>query len=60
MVLEIKECMKDVDAFLGNATNWENVFLSIGNLVGMNVIIVPTILKQIQNRLKVVPLEGRP
>ncbi|OVA09732.1 Amidase [Macleaya cordata] len=36
-----------VDAFIGNATDWEKVCM--GNLVGMPVIVVPTGLKSIEN-----------
>ncbi|KAF6144488.1 hypothetical protein GIB67_009587, partial [Kingdonia uniflora] len=35
-----------VDAFIGNATDWEKVCM--GNLVGIPVIIVPTGLKSIE------------
>eukprot|EP01018_Ginkgo_biloba_P017905 Gb_32412 [translate_table: standard] len=42
---EISENFKDIDAFIGNATDWEKVCL--GNLVGMPVIVVPTGLKNI-------------
>lgn len=46
---EVKEVMKSqkVDAFIGNATDWEKV--CVGNLVGLPVMIVPTGLKAISN-----------
>jgi hypothetical protein len=47
LIREIKESMKGIDAFIGNATDWEKV--AIGNLVGMPIIVVPTGLKEIQN-----------
>ncbi|WVZ51399.1 hypothetical protein U9M48_002550 [Paspalum notatum var. saurae] len=46
LIREIKESFT-VDAFIGNATDWERVCL--GNLVGMPVIVVPTGLKSIEN-----------
>ncbi|KAK2976626.1 hypothetical protein RJ640_021428, partial [Escallonia rubra] len=39
LIREIRESFK-VDAFVGNATDWEKV--CVGNLVGMPVIVVPT------------------
>lgn len=36
-----------MDAFIGNATDWERVCL--GNLVGLPVIVVPTGFKNIPN-----------
>ncbi|GFZ17286.1 amidase family protein [Actinidia rufa] len=44
---EVKESFK-VDAFVGNATDWERVCL--GNLIGMPVIVVPTGFKNISNQ----------
>lgn len=41
-----------VDAFIGNATDWEKVCM--GNLVGMPVVVVPTGFKEIDD-----PPEGR-
>jgi hypothetical protein len=38
---------QQVDAFIGNATDWEKV--SLGNLVGMPVMVIPTGLKEIEN-----------
>ncbi|KAG6686663.1 hypothetical protein I3842_11G031200 [Carya illinoinensis] len=43
---EVKESFK-VDAFIGNATDWEKVCM--GNLVGMPVIVVPTGFTNISN-----------
>lgn len=45
-VVDIFESQK-VDAFIGNATDWEKV--SVGNVVGMPVMVVPTGLKEIEN-----------
>lgn len=39
LIREVRESF-NVDAFIGNATDWEKVCL--GNLVGMPVIVVPT------------------
>lgn len=39
LIREVRESFT-VDAFVGNATDWEKVCL--GNLVGMPVIVVPT------------------
>lgn len=47
LIREIKQSMKNIDAFIGNATDWEKV--SVGNLVGMPIVIVPTGLKEISN-----------
>eukprot|EP00262_Sarcandra_glabra_P015910 TRINITY_DN5013_c0_g2_i1.p1 TRINITY_DN5013_c0_g2~~TRINITY_DN5013_c0_g2_i1.p1 ORF type:complete len:458 (-),score=81.37 TRINITY_DN5013_c0_g2_i1:29-1369(-) len=44
LIREIRESFT-VDAFIGNATDWERVCL--GNLVGMPVIVVPTGLKNV-------------
>lgn len=46
LIKEIRESFT-VDAFIGNATDWEKVCL--GNLVGFPVIIVPTGLKNISD-----------
>ncbi|XP_077228171.1 amidase family protein [Tasmannia lanceolata] len=46
LIKEISESFI-VDAFVGNATDWEKVCM--GNLVGMPVIVVPTGLKNITN-----------
>ncbi|KAG6635282.1 putative amidase AmiD isoform X2 [Carya illinoinensis] len=43
---EVKESF-EVDAFIGNATDWEKVCM--GNLVGMPVIVVPTGFTNISN-----------
>ncbi|XP_051136133.1 uncharacterized protein LOC127254857 isoform X2 [Andrographis paniculata] len=46
LIREVREGFS-VDAFVGNATDWEKI--SIGNLVGMPVIVVPTGFKKISN-----------
>ncbi|WCJ36377.1 Glutamyl-tRNA(Gln) amidotransferase subunit A [Euphorbia peplus] len=46
LIQEVKNSFT-VDAFIGNATDWEKVCL--GNLVGMPVIVVPTGFKNISN-----------
>ncbi|KAJ1387762.1 Amidase signature domain [Sesbania bispinosa] len=46
LIKEIKESFT-VDAFIGNATDWEKV--CIGNLVGLPVIVVPTGFTNISN-----------
>ncbi|KAL3512035.1 hypothetical protein ACH5RR_024752 [Cinchona calisaya] len=46
LIQEVKEIFK-VDAFVGNATDWEKV--CVGNLVGMPVIVVPTGFKKISD-----------
>lgn len=46
LIREVKESFT-VDAFIGNATDWERVCL--GNLVGIPVIVVPTGFKRISN-----------
>ncbi|XP_050151896.1 uncharacterized protein LOC126626571 isoform X2 [Malus sylvestris] len=46
LIREVKESFT-VDAFIGNATDWERVCL--GNLVGIPVIVVPTGFKSISN-----------
>jgi len=46
LIKEIRESFT-VDAFIGNATDWEKV--CIGNLVGLPVIVVPTGLKNISD-----------
>lgn len=40
LIREVKESLINVDAVIGNATDWEKVCL--GNLVGLPVIVVPT------------------
>ncbi|KAL8464268.1 hypothetical protein ACS0TY_033968 [Phlomoides rotata] len=44
LMREVRENFK-VDAFVGNATDWERV--CVGNLVGMPVVVIPTGFKQI-------------
>ncbi|XP_065872138.1 uncharacterized protein [Euphorbia lathyris] len=46
LIKEVKNSFT-VDAFIGNATDWEKVCL--GNLVGLPVIVVPTGFKSISN-----------
>ncbi|MCL7034084.1 hypothetical protein MKW94_008179 [Papaver nudicaule] len=46
LIREIRESFT-VDAFIGNATDWERVCL--GNLVGMPVVVVPTGFKSIKS-----------
>ncbi|XAR50416.1 hypothetical protein NMG60_11004735 [Bertholletia excelsa] len=46
LIREVKESFK-VDAFVGNATDWEKVCM--GNLVGLPIIVVPTGFKMIAN-----------
>ncbi|KAI7984767.1 Glutamyl-tRNA(Gln) amidotransferase subunit A [Camellia lanceoleosa] len=46
LIREVKESFT-VDAFVGNATDWEKVCM--GNLVGMPVIVVPTGFKMISD-----------
>lgn len=46
LIKEIRESFT-VDAFIGNATDWEKV--CIGNLVGLPVIVVPTGFKNISD-----------
>lgn len=46
LIREVRDSFK-VDAFIGNATDWERV--CVGNLVGMPVIVVPTGFKEIPN-----------
>ncbi|PKU63168.1 uncharacterized protein LOC110094661 [Dendrobium catenatum] len=46
LIREVHESFT-VDAFIGNATDWEKVCL--GNLVGMPVVVVPTSFKSIEN-----------
>ncbi|KAG0558086.1 hypothetical protein KC19_10G003700 [Ceratodon purpureus] len=47
LALELKELMEKqkVDAFVGNATDWE--WICAGNLAGMPVIVIPTGLKDV-------------
>lgn len=47
LIREIKQSLKNIDAFIGNATDWEKV--AVGNLVGMPVMVIPTGLKEIKN-----------
>lgn len=44
---EITQSLQNIDAFIGNATDWEKV--AVGNLVGMPVMVIPTGLKEIKN-----------
>lgn len=46
LIQQVRESFK-VDAFIGNATDWEKVCL--GNLVGIPVVIVPTGFKKISD-----------
>lgn len=46
LIREVRDSFK-VDAFVGNATDWEKV--CVGNLVGMPVIVLPTGFKKISN-----------
>ncbi|TYH40235.1 hypothetical protein ES332_D12G232800v1 [Gossypium tomentosum] len=46
LIQEVKENF-NIDAFIGNATDWERVCM--GNLVGLPVIVVPTGFKNIPN-----------
>ncbi|KDP22511.1 hypothetical protein JCGZ_26342 [Jatropha curcas] len=46
LIQEVKKSFS-VDAFIGNATDWEKVCL--GNLVGLPVIVIPTGFKNISN-----------
>nr|POE44813.1 glutamyl-trna(gln) amidotransferase subunit a [Quercus suber] len=46
LIQEVRESFT-VDAFIGNATDWEKVCM--GNLVGLPVIVVPTGFKNISN-----------
>ncbi|XP_010929519.1 uncharacterized protein [Elaeis guineensis] len=46
LIKEVRESFT-VDAFIGNATDWERVCM--GNLVGMPVIVVPTGFKSIED-----------
>ncbi|XP_042034270.1 glutamyl-tRNA(Gln) amidotransferase subunit A-like isoform X1 [Salvia splendens] len=46
LIQEVRDGFK-VDAFIGNATDWERV--CVGNLVGMPVIVVPTGFKPISD-----------
>ncbi|XP_019052514.1 PREDICTED: uncharacterized protein LOC104592689 isoform X2 [Nelumbo nucifera] len=46
LIQEIRESFT-VDAFIGNATDWEKVCM--GNLVGMPIMVIPTGLKSIMN-----------
>ncbi|PIN01429.1 Amidase [Handroanthus impetiginosus] len=46
LIRDVRDSFK-VDAFVGNATDWERV--CVGNLVGMPVIVVPTGFKKISD-----------
>lgn len=46
LIQQVRESFK-VDAFIGNATDWEKVCL--GNLVGIPVVVVPTGFKKISD-----------
>lgn len=46
LIQEVREIFT-VDAFIGNATDWEKVCM--GNLVGLPVLVVPTGFKNISN-----------
>ncbi|KAM3246361.1 hypothetical protein P3L10_008128 [Capsicum annuum] len=46
LIQQVRESFK-VDAFIGNATEWEKVCL--GNLVGIPVVVVPTGFKKISD-----------
>ena len=46
LIREVKESFR-VDAFVGNATDWERV--CVGNLVGIPVIVVPAGFKKISD-----------
>ncbi|VFQ87245.1 unnamed protein product [Cuscuta campestris] len=46
LIEEVRESFK-VDAFIGNATDWEKV--CVGNLVGMPVVVIPTGFKKISD-----------
>ncbi|XP_055827007.1 uncharacterized protein LOC129895327 isoform X3 [Solanum dulcamara] len=46
LIQQVRESFK-VDAFIGNATDWEKV--CVGNLVGIPVVIVPTGFKKISD-----------
>jgi hypothetical protein len=47
LIREIKDNFKGIDAFIGNATDWELVCL--GNLVGIPVVVVPTGFKPVED-----------
>eukprot|EP00250_Pteridium_aquilinum_P010518 c19445_g2_i1 orf=136-2379(-) len=47
LIREIKQILKNIDAFIGNATDWEKV--AVGNIIGMPIMVIPTGLKEIQN-----------
>lgn len=41
---------QEVDAFIGNATDWEKV--CVGNLVGLPVMVIPTGLQEINGTVR--------
>ncbi|XP_078159815.1 amidase family protein isoform X2 [Carex rostrata] len=47
LIREVKDNFKEIDAFIGNATDWELVCL--GNLVGLPVVVVPTGFKPVED-----------
>ena len=49
MIREVEENFRSsaIDAFIGNATDWEKV--CVGNLVGMPLVVVPTGFKNISH-----------
>ncbi|XP_024023405.1 uncharacterized protein LOC21394847 [Morus notabilis] len=49
LIREVEQSFNNVDAFIGNATDWEKVCM--GNLVGLPLIVVPTGFKNISNSI---------
>ncbi|GMN62206.1 hypothetical protein TIFTF001_031298 [Ficus carica] len=47
LIREVEQSFRNVDAFIGNASDWEKV--CVGNLVGLPLIVVPTGFKPISN-----------
>ena len=47
LIREVEQSLRNVDAFIGNATDWEKV--CVGNLVGLPLIVIPTGFKPISN-----------
>ncbi|KAJ4818822.1 Glutamyl-tRNA(Gln) amidotransferase subunit A [Rhynchospora pubera] len=47
LIREVRDNFKEIDAFVGNATDWELVCL--GNLVGIPVVVVPTGFKPVED-----------
>lgn len=47
LISEVEQSFRNVDAFIGNASDWEKV--CVGNLVGLPLIVVPTGFKPISN-----------